>query len=454
MNFESISIVQLVEEIKSGRVSATDVSRFCLERASQTQSLNAFTALDEEYVLQQAKAIDKKVAQGKPLGRLAGIPVGVKDNMTTEFYPTACASECFKNTDLLPKTDSQVVANLRSQDAIIFGKTNMDELAMGFSSTNSAFGEVSNPFNPQYSAGGSSGGSAVAVAVGSVFCALGSDTGGSIRQPASNCGVVGFKPTFNSVSRNGVFPLSNSLDHVGCMARSVRDCAETFLSIQKKPRNYTDCFADTPISFKVSCLTDFEGATVDEDVLKVYFDAITAIKDVGYKPNGLKFGFSRRVAETYKVLCSTEGIASFENFNKTHPNAITMQKCGREVNNRVAFGKSVLATDPQALDRAFIEREKTRQYVSELFDVADIIVCPTTLMRTLKKHEEISNEKGFTSDLFSIVCNLTGIPAITIPMGRDCNGIPVGLQIMAIHNREEDLFAFAYSVEKALKNVK
>jgi len=451
MNFENMTMLQLIQAIKSGKTTATEVARFCLDITNKTKSLNAFTALDEEYVLQQAKQIDDKIAQGKPTGKLAGVPVGVKDNMNTQFYPTACASQCFKDTDLLPKIDSQVVANLRAEDAIIFAKTNMDELAMGFSSTNSVFGEVSNPYATEYSAGGSSGGSAVAVAVGSVFCALGSDTGGSIRQPASNCGVVGFKPTFNSISRQGVFPLSNSLDHVGCLTKNVRDCAEMFSVIQKTPRDYSHCFQEEKFNFKVSYLSDLEGAFADEDVLIPYFNAIEKIKELGYQMNGLKFGFSKRIAETYQILCSTEGIASFENFNKTHPDAITMQKCGKEVNKRVAFGKELLETNSDAIERAFIEREKTRQYVSELFDSTDIILSPTTLLHTLKKHEKISNEKGFTSDLFSIVCNLTGIPAITIPMGKDSNGIPVGLQIMTIHNREEDLFAFAYQVEKTLK---
>ena len=414
-----------------------------------TGDLNAFTALDEDYVLAQAKNIDQKISQNLPVGKLAGVPVGIKDNITTEFYSTTCASNCFKN-DVLPKEDAVVVQKLRSEDAVIFGKTNMDELAMGFSSTNSVFGEVSNPYSKEYSAGGSSGGSAVAVSVGSVFGALGSDTGGSIRQPAANCGVVGLKPTFNAVSREGVFPLSKSLDHVGCLAKNVRDCAEIFSVIQKKPISYDACFIPQKHDFKVAFLDDFTSAYVDDDVLRAYFECVATIKQVGYKLKGAKFGFSRSIAETYQVLCCVEGVQSFDGFNATCGNVIDTKNCQKEVAKRVAFGKRVLQNDPDAINNAYIVREKTREYISDLLDGCDIILSPTTLMHTLKKHEEVSNEKGFTSDMFSIVCNLTGIPALTIPMGFDTNGIPLGLQIMANHNREQDIFAFAFLIEQAL----
>ena len=451
MNFFDLSMTELANQIKSKRITAVEVATFCLNKAKETKDLNAFTVLDQEYVLAQAKQVDKKIAEGKPVGRLAGVPVGIKDNMNTDFYPTTCASDCFKDTDLLPKTDCQVVKQIREQDAVIFAKTNMDELAMGFSSTNTAYGEVSNPYNTEYSAGGSSGGSAVAVSVGSVFCALGSDTGGSIRQPAANCGVVGFKPTFNSVSRDGVFPLSKTLDHVGTLTKTVRDCAEFFSIIQKNSRDYSECFSDKKRTFKVSYLADFKDATIDDDVKDAYFKAIDLVKDMGHQLQPAQFAFSKSIAETYQVLCSVDGVNSFEEFNKIHPNTIVESKCRKEVNKRVNFAKSVLKNDPTAIDRALINRERVREYIDQLFDTTDIVLSPTTLLHTSKKHEEVSNEKGFTSDLFSIICNLTGIPAMTIPMGLDANGIPVGLQIITLHNREEDLFAFAYMMEKALK---
>jgi len=172
---------------------------------------------------------------------------------------------------------------------------------------------------------------------------------------------------------------------------------------------------------------------------------------MGHQLNPIQFTFSQEIAQTYQVLCSVEGVRSFEEFNQIHPNTILNEKCKKEVNKRVTFGKNVLKNDPTAIDKALITRERVRQYVAELFDTVDIVLSPTTLLHTLKKHEEISNEKGFTSDLFSIICNLSGVPAMTIPMGLDVNRIPVGLQIITIHNREEDLFAFAYMMEKALK---
>lgn len=451
MNFDKTFLVEVAQKIKNKKLSSKEVCLHCLNIYQQTKELNAFVSVDSEYVLAQADKIDKKIAEGKPVGRLAGVPVGVKDNITTEFYPTTCASNCFKN-GLLPKSDATVVKNLKTADAIIFGKTNMDELAMGFSSTNSAFGEVSNPYGTEYSAGGSSGGSAVSVAVGSVFGALGTDTGGSIRQPASNCGVVGLKPTFDSVSRNGVFPLSKTLDHVGCMAQNVRDCAEMFSVINANGKDFSRCFAPQKPTLKVVYLADFEGAFIDDDVKRAYFDAVAVLKQIGYKLEGIKFGFSKRIAETYQVLCCTEGVESFDDFNQLYPDTITTQKCGKEVNKRVAFGKSVLSNNPDAVKDAFIIMESTKQYVATVLAECDVILSPTTLMRALKKHEEVSNEKGFTSDLFSIVCNLTGIPALTLPMGLDSNGIPLGLQLMSARNREDNIFALAFEIEQALQN--
>lgn len=450
MSFDKIFLVEVAQKIKNKQLSSKEVCLHCLDIYQQTKKLNAFVSVDAEYVLAQAEAIDRKISEGKPLGRLAGVPVGVKDNITTEFYPTTCASNCFNN-GLLPKSDAEVVQKLKMADAIIFGKTNMDELAMGFSSTNSAFGEVSNPYGTEYSAGGSSGGSAVSVSVGSVFGALGTDTGGSIRQPASNCGVVGLKPTFGSVSCEGVFPLSKTLDHVGCMAKNVRDCAEMFSVINTTDKDFSHCFVSAKPKLKVAYLADFEGAFIDDDVKKAYFEAVAVLKQIGYKPEGIKFGFSRRIAETYQVLCCTEGVESFADFNKLYPDTITVQKCGKEVNKRVAFGKSVLSNNPDAVKDAFLVMESTKQYIATVLSDCDVILSPTTLMRALKKHEEVSNEKGFTSDLFSIVCNLTGIPALTLPMGLDSNGIPLGLQIMSAKHREEDIFTLAFEIEQALQ---
>ena len=219
MNYDKLSLCGAAAAIRNGQISASELNRHCLEVAKKTAGLNAFVVIDEQYVLEQAAKTDEKIRSGEDAGAIAGVPVGVKDNMATEVLPTSCASKSLQS-NTIERKDCGAVKKLREGGGVIFGKTNMDEFAMGFTGTNTAFGEVSNPYNKDYSAGGSSSGSAAAVAAGSVLGALGSDTGGSIRQPAANCGVCGLKPTFNSVSRDGMFPLSETLDHVGCLTRS------------------------------------------------------------------------------------------------------------------------------------------------------------------------------------------------------------------------------------------
>ncbi len=450
---QNLTLLLAAQKIKKQQITAVQLCTACLKKHKQNTSLNAFTAVDEKYVLQQAEAIDKKISKGEKVGVLAGIPIGVKDNMSTQHYFTSCASASLSN-NTIPKIDATVVAKLRAEDAIIFGKTNMDEFAMGFSSTNTVYGEVSNPYNTSYSAGGSSGGSAVSVATSTVLGALGSDTGGSIRQPAANCGVLGLKPTFNSVSRSGMFPLSKTLDHVGCMTKTVKDCALLFSVIKKIPKNYASCFKKHAPKLKIAYLADFSNAFIDKEVFDNYLKAIKIIKDIGYSAEEIKFELSLEIANTYTVLCSTEAVDSFSFFNALHPNAIQLDKCGEEVNKRIAYGKSVLEEkDFTSINHAYLIRERVREQISDILDKYDIILSPTTLLTALKKHEEITNEKGFTSDLFSIVCNLTGIPALSVPMGYDSNNIPLGLMIMASHDREEDIFTLAADFEKAAKYI-
>ena len=444
MNYDKLSLCDAVDAIKHGETSATELNLHCLEVAKRTSELNAFVAIDEEYVLEQAASIDKKIRKGESVGAIAGIPIGVKDNMSTEVLPTSCASKSLISNTIELK-DCGAVKKLRLGGGIVFGKTNMDEFAMGFSGTNTAFGEVSNPFNKEYSAGGSSSGSAVAVAVGSVFGALGSDTGGSIRQPAANCGVCGLKPTFNSVSREGMFPLSETLDHVGCLTRTVRDNALLFSVLDEKQRNFDKCFKrGAERGLKIAYLDDFGKAFADDDVLRLYFAAVKSFIDSGLDTSGLSFSFSKDIAETYTVLCSTEAVKSFREFNRVHPLSIVLEKCGKEVNKRIGFGLKVLSdADKKKKKKAEKVRAEVNEFIDKVFEGCDIILSPTTLLAAQRNDAEVDNEKGFTSDLFSIVCNLTGIPALSVPCGVDSRGIPVGLMIMARRNREEDIFSAA-----------
>lgn len=444
MNYDKLSLCGAAAAIRNGEISASELNRHCLEVAKKTAGLNAFVVIDEQYVLEQAAKTDEKIRSGEDAGAIAGVPVGVKDNMATEVLPTSCASKSLQS-NTIERKDCGAVKKLREGGGVIFGKTNMDEFAMGFTGTNTAFGEVSNPYNKDYSAGGSSSGSAAAVAAGSVLGALGSDTGGSIRQPAANCGVCGLKPTFNSVSRDGMFPLSETLDHVGCLTRSARDNALLFSVLSEKKRSFENCFLNgAERGLKVAFLDDFNNAFADDDVLRLYFASVEAFRQDGLSMQGLSFSFSKDIAETYTVLCSTEAVESFRRFNKLHPLSIVLEKCGKEVNKRIGYGLKILNdTNRAPLEKAAKVRAEVNAFIDRVFEGYDVILSPTTLLAAQRKDAEVDNEKGFTSDLFSIVCNLTGIPALSVPCGLDGRGLPVGLMIMARRGREDDIYRAA-----------
>ena len=444
LNYDKLSLCGAAAAIRNGQISASELNRHCLEVAKKTAGLNAFVVIDEQYVLEQAAKTDEKIRRGEDAGAIAGVPVGVKDNMATEVLPTSCASKSLQS-NTIERKDCGAVKKLREAGGVIFGKTNMDEFAMGFTGTNTAFGEVSNPYNKDYSAGGSSSGSAAAVAAGSVLGALGSDTGGSIRQPAANCGVCGLKPTFNSVSRDGMFPLSETLDHVGCLTRSARDNALLFSVLSEKKRSFENCFLNgAERGLKIAFLDDFNNAFADDDVLRLYFASVEAFRQDGLSMQGLSFSFSKDIAETYTVLCSTEAVESFRRFNKLHPLSIVLEKCGKEVNKRIGYGLKILNdTNRAPLEKAAKVRAEVNAFIDRVFEGCDVILSPTTLLAAQRKDAEVDNEKGFTSDLFSIVCNLTGIPALSVPCGLDGRGLPVGLMIMARRGREDDIYRAA-----------
>ena len=444
LNYDKLSLCGAAAAIRNGEISASELNRHCLEVAKKTAGLNAFVVIDEQYVLEQAAKTDEKIRRGEDAGAIAGVPVGVKDNMATEVLPTSCASKSLQS-NTIERKDCGAVKKLREEGGVIFGKTNMDEFAMGFTGTNTAFGEVSNPYNKDYSAGGSSSGSAAAVAAGSVLGALGSDTGGSIRQPAANCGVCGLKPTFNSVSRDGMFPLSETLDHVGCLTRSARDNALLFSVLSEKKRSFENCFLNgAERGLKIAFLDDFNNAFADDDVLRLYFASVEAFRQDGLSMQGLSFSFSKDIAETYTVLCSTEAVESFRRFNKLHPLSIVLEKCGKEVNKRIGYGLKILNdTNRAPLEKAAKVRAEVNAFIDRVFEGCDVILSPTTLLAAQRKDAEVDNEKGFTSDLFSIVCNLTGIPALSVPCGLDGRGLPVGLMIMARRGREDDIYRAA-----------
>ena len=444
MNVFEWSAAELAQKIKAGELSAPEAVETVIAAIdSKDGTYNCYTSLNKEAALQQAETVQSRIDAGEALSPLAGVPIGIKDNICTKGQLTTCASKIL--TGFKPPYNATVIEKLHTAGMIPLGKLNMDEFAMGFTGTNTAFGEVSNPYNKDYSAGGSSSGSAAAVAAGSVLGALGSDTGGSIRQPAANCGVCGLKPTFNSVSRDGMFPLSETLDHVGCLTRSARDNALLFSVLSEKKCSFENCFLNgAERGLKIAFLDDFNNAFADDDVLRLYFASVEAFRQDGLSMQGLSFSFSKDIAETYTVLCSTEAVESFRRFNRLHPLSIVLEKCGKEVNKRIGYGLKILNdTNRAPLEKAARVRAEVNAFIDRVFEGCDVILSPTTLLAAQRKDAEVDNEKGFTSDLFSIVCNLTGIPALSVPCGLDGRGLPVGLMIMARRGREDDIYRAA-----------
>ena len=242
-----------------------------------------------------------------------------------------------------------------------------------------------------------------------------------------------------------MFPLSETLDHVGCLTRSARDNALLFSVLSEKKRSFENCFLNgAERGLKIAFLDDFNNAFADDDVLRLYFAAVEAFRQDGLSMQGLSFSFSKDIAETYTVLCSTEAVESFRRFNKLHPLSIVLEKCGKEVNKRIGYGLKILNdTNRAPLEKAARVRAEVNAFIDRVFEGCDVILSPTTLLAAQRKDAEVDNEKGFTSDLFSIVCNLTGIPALSVPCGLDGRGLPVGLMIMARRGREDDIYRAA-----------
>jgi aspartyl-tRNA(Asn)/glutamyl-tRNA(Gln) amidotransferase subunit A len=469
------SACELIAQLRTGEILVEDLARAFTQNVRQRDGrLKSFLSLDEGTVLAQAHAVDQKRKRGEPLGRLAGLPVAVKDILCTAGQRTTCGSKILHN--FIPPYDAHVISRLKAEDAIIFGKTNMDEFAMGSSTENSGFQPTRNPWDVERTPGGSSGGSAAAVAAGLAPCALGTDTGGSIRQPASLCGIVGLKPTYGRVSRFGVIAYGSSLDQVGPLTRTVGDAALLLEVIAGHDTRDSTCVArpvpayTATVEEAVKPLTigvarEHFAAGLDAEVEKSVREALRVYTDLGAKVIDISLPHSIYSVATYYLVATAEASSNLARYDGVHyghraekfDGLIDMycrsrgEGFGAEVKRRIMLGTYALSSGYK--DAYYDKALRVRRLIKNDFDAAfktcDVIIGPTSPTAAFKIGEKIDDPLAmYLSDIYTIGANLAGIPGISIPCGFTKANLPIGLQILAAAFEEEKLLRVARMFER------
>jgi len=473
MGASLVTTSALAASLRSGTSTSLQLVETALSAAEQCADLNIFTCLDPEGARASAQAADAALARGEDLGALHGIPVAVKDNICVAGLPTTCASRFLEHFE--PLDDATVVQRLRAAGAVIIGKTNCDEFAMGSSNENSAMGPVKNPRDPSRVPGGSSGGSAAAVAAGIVPLALGSDTGGSIRQPASLCGVVGLKPTWGRVSRSGLVAFGSSLDQVGPLASDVEGAALLLAAIAG-PDGLDSTTLPADSTFLTSVASDLEGTVrvgIPEEYLEGLTDAARRVFDqtVAAIPNvevvSVSLPHTRYAIATYYVLASAEASSNLARFDGVRFGRRAGEEggldalytrsrsegFGPEVQRRILLGTFVLSSG--YYDAYYGKAQAARRVIGvdfeEAFKKVDLLVTMTSPSTAFPLGARTDDPLSmYLSDIFTVPASLAGIPAVSIPVDEDEDGLPWGLQIIAPARGEEAMLRFARRVEAAL----
>ncbi|MBX9677188.1 MAG: Asp-tRNA(Asn)/Glu-tRNA(Gln) amidotransferase subunit GatA [Gemmataceae bacterium] len=461
---------------ETGQANAESIARAFLDAVRRHDGqVKAFLHLDEDEVLRQAKAIDAKRAAKQPLGPLAGIPVAIKDVLCVQGQPATCGSKILQN--FRPPYDATVVAKLREADAVLFGSTNMDEFAMGSSTENSAYQTTRNPWNLDCVPGGSSGGSAAAVAACEVPLSLGTDTGGSVRQPASLCGIVGMKPTYGRVSRYGLIAYGSSLDQVGPFARDVGDVALLLESIAgHDPRDSTSGprpsvaysqTVDQPLKpLTIGVAKEYFAEGLDPEVEKAVRTAIDVYKSLGATIKDVTLPHSRFAVATYYLVATAEASSNLARYDGVHfghraadYRGLRDMHCksrgegfGTEVKRRIMLGAYALSSG--YVDAYYLKALKVRRLIKNDFDQAfadcDVILGPTSPTPAFRVGEKSADPLAmYLSDIYTISANLAGIPGISVPCGFSSSGLPLGLQLLAAPYEEEKLLRVARMYEQA-----
>ena len=476
MGILDYTAVELAEKIKSKEVSVREAVDAVLEQIDKTEeTYNCYVTVDREGALKKADEVQKKIDAGEIEGPLAGVPVAIKDNMCTEGLLTTCSSKILGN--FVPTFSSEAVLNLEKAGAVIIGKTNMDEFAMGSTTETSAYGVTKNPRNPEHVPGGSSGGSAAAVAANECFYALGSDTGGSIRQPAGYCGVVGMKPTYSTVSRYGLIAYGSSLDQIGPLSKDVRDCATILeviashdpkdsTSVKRDDTDFTSALVEDVKGMKIGIPKDYLGEGLDPEVKDAVLKAAEVLKDKGAIIEEFDLGLVEYAIPAYYTIASAEASSNLERFDgikygyrtEEFTDLHNMYKktrsegFGPEVKRRIMLGSFVLSSG--YYDAYYLKALRVKALIKKAFDDAfakyDVILGPVAPTTAPKLGESLSDPiKMYLGDIYTISLNLAGLPGICLPCGEDSKGLPIGLQLIGDCFKEKNIIRAAYTYEQS-----
>ena len=478
MGLLDLTAVELGKKIKAGEVSVLEATKAALDQIKEKDDLyNCYVTVDEEGALKQAEEVQKKIDAGELTGPLAGVPVAIKDNMCTRGLLTTCSSKILEN--FVPTYTAEAVLNLEKAGAVILGKTNMDEFAMGSTTETSYYGVTRNPYNPDHVPGGSSGGSCAAVAANECFYALGSDTGGSIRQPSSFCGVTGIKPTYGTVSRYGLIAYGSSLDQIGPVAKDVTDCAvilETIASHDKKDStsvaredlDFTSALVDDVKGMRIGIPRDYLGEGLDSEVKAAVLDAAKKLEAKGAIVEEFDLSLVEYAIPAYYVIASAEASSNLSRFDgvkygyraKEYDGLHSMYKksrsegFGAEVKRRIMLGSFVLSSG--YYDAYYLKALRTKALIKQAFDRAfekyDVILGPAAPTTAPKLGESLSDPlKMYLGDIYTISVNLAGLPGMSVPAGEDSKGLPIGVQFIGDCFKEKNIIRAGYAFECSRK---
>lgn len=477
MNLMSLTAVELGKKIKSGEVRVVDAVNAAFDQIEAVEKdINSYvTVYKKEEVLEKAEHIQKLIDEGQLTGPLAGVPVAIKDNMCTRDKITTCSSKILGN--FYPTYSAEAVINLEKAGAVIIGKTNMDEFAMGSTTETSFYGPTKNPWNKEHVPGGSSGGSCAAVAAEECSYALGSDTGGSIRQPSSFCGVTGIKPTYGTVSRYGLIAYGSSLDQIGPVAKDVTDCTtilETIASYDSKDStsvkrddyNFTEALVEDVKGLKIGIPKDYFGEGLEPEVKEAILKAVDVLKNKGAIVEEFDLSLVEYAIPAYYVIASAEASSNLsrfdgvkygyrtEEYNGLHNmyKKTRSEGFGEEVKRRIMLGSFVLSSG--YYDAYYLKALRTKALIKKAFDEAfakyDVIIGPAAPTTAPKLGDSLSDPiKMYLGDIYTISVNLAGLPGISVPCGQDSNGLPIGMQIIGDCFKEKNIIRVAYTFEKA-----
>ena len=475
MQITELTATELGKKIKAGEIGVLEAAKASLDQIEkEDKTIQAFLTVDEEAVLKQAKEVEEGIRTGRLKSPLAGVPIAVKDNICTKGMLTTCASKILEN--FVPFYDAEAVQQLKSAGLIVLGKTNMDEFAMGSTTETSAYAVTKNPWNPAHVPGGSSGGSCAAVAAGESVLALGSDTGGSIRQPSSYCGVTGIKPTYGTVSRFGLIAYASSLDQIGPIGKTTEDCAALLeviashdkkdsTSMKREDTDFTSALSEDAKTLRIGIPKEYLAEGLDADVKQAVEQAASYLKELGATVEYFDLGLMEYTIPAYYVIASAEASSNLERFDgvkygyraKNYGDLHDMYKRSRsegfgpEVKRRIMLGSFVLSSG--YYDAYYLKALKVRAKIKKAFDKAfakyDIILGPAAPTAAPGIGTSLSDPmKMYLSDIYTVAVNLAGLPGLTVPCMVNEKGLPIGVQLIGDCFAEKKLFCAGAGLER------